>query len=201
MTIYTWITEPPVVEIPLNDVKTYVTEFQEGLKGFVAADVGEFTAAKATAAIEISNGFKDSFDSPMQRELAKRTKQHVFGYRLDGIMVGLIHITIRPGDVYIEHVVGHAGTENAGDILIEYILQFSPVDPPIAALSAAGTQPFNAYKKIGFLPHDPKQTSGSMTLNLNTDYAKGFWTRRGPKQYKLSSAIHLGYMTNSKKAE
>jgi hypothetical protein len=201
MPIYTWINEPPIVEIPLEDVQLAVVSFQRSLNDIKdnPGEYGEFSAAKARAAIDIADGFKNAFDTPFKRSLANRrgVARRVFGYQLDGLLVGLIDIAIRTDCVFIEHVVGHAGTENAGDILIEHVLQFSPIDPPVAKLSAAGEQPFNAYKKIGFVGDSGgSQTTGPMTLDLSRPPGSEKWTLVGGR-YKLTSAVALGYMTNA----
>jgi hypothetical protein len=199
MPIYTWITDPPIVEVPLDQVFNYVTRFQSSVQPVKEApgDYGVFSAAKAGDSIDISDGFKNSFDSEFKRRLVRRTKRAVYAYMLDGLPVGLIDISVRSDDLYIEHVVGHAGTENAGDVLIEHVLQFSPVSPPVVELFAATEAAFKAYKKLGFVAQTQGATSGGMILDLKTEAAKGLWTPRGGNRYKLTSGLALNYLTNA----
>lgn len=197
MPIYTWITDAPIVAVPLDQVSAYVTRFQNSVAPIRDAPqvYGAFSASKAGDSIDISDGFKDSFDSLFKRQIAKNRR--VYAYMLDGLPVGLIDISLRPGDVFIEHVVGHAGTENAGDVLIEYVLQFSPVSPPVVALFAATEAAFRAYKKIGFVETTKGTTRGGMVLDLKTDTAKALWTLLGGNRYKLTAAVAMGYLTNA----
>jgi hypothetical protein len=197
MPIYTWINDPPIEEIPLAKAAEAVRSFQESLRP-IAAGVGvygEFTATKAGAAIDIAGGI-NQYKTPLALSLGAR-KKRVFGYKLDGLWVGLIHIDIWEDCVYIDHVVGHAGTENAGDILIEHVLQFSPKKPPVAELFAATEQAFKAYRKIGFEEKSSGAKSGGMKLDLGSEYGGKFWTQSNGR-YKLSSAVALGYLTNQR---
>lgn len=198
MPLYRWVNDPPVVEVQLQDVSGVVQAFQDSVRGIAGnpGEYGAFSASKASDSIDISDGFKNQFNGALAQQLARRAGRRVFRYDLDGGPVGLIDISIRAGDVYVEHVVGHAGTENAGDILIEYIIRFSPVNPPVVRLFAATDAAANAYRRIGFVNDNAQNGSGPMTLDLGTQHGLSKWSYVG-NRWKLTAAVNLGYMTNA----
>lgn len=196
---YTWINDPPIVEVPHNEVQQLVKDFNKGQKP-IGENPDVFTeryANKANDAIGIADGMGKNFDAlSIALKKHKKAEEKVFKYVLDGVAVGVIHITIEADYVYIDHVVGHAGAENAGDILIEYILRHSPVNPPKVKLFAATKAAFNRYKTLGFVPNEKNADKGGMTLDLSRKPGSDAWKKVNNK-WKRARYANVGYLTNT----
>ncbi len=210
-----WINDPPVDQVEASHVAAVAKAFALRLRTF---DWEEDRAAGVhAAALAASARLSDARSAGLGRKARSAEAMvemiasefsrtvppadaRVFIYRLaegaEGI-AGIIQVTIEAKALKIDYLAAHPLAENAGDILIEYVLRLAPSDPPLVTLIAADQEAMERYLQLGFVSVGPIRVLMELRLGPDSpDWHRvgGTWRRTRSSTGKVYK--QMKYMTN-----
>ncbi len=180
MTDYTWVDDAPVVALPPYEVEGRAKRLIEIYKAWGGGGEGRIVNTDHIAGLIEKKGPQ---------------KGASFEYRLAGEPLALMTVNFQTYDyVEIIYLVAHPGTENAGGIMVEYLLNLIErlnddhgfgLVPNMVKLESLNEDATAAYEALGFTV-----TKAGMYPDMQLDAdASDKWERVGEKwrlkKYKL----------------
>ncbi|HUZ62678.1 MAG TPA: hypothetical protein VMU82_03090 [Acetobacteraceae bacterium] len=183
---YEWITDSPVLEVEIEMVEIYASVWADRIAeiknapGTYGADLVRL-ARQSESILASLVAHADAEERSVQQFagrsfydkmlMMRNDRCKVFGYPLDGIYVGFIMVELDTSStIKVAWVVSHPLVENAGDILIEYVLRLR--QNPTIRLVAASTDAANKYARLGF-------AASGMHMVLDPSRCPNQWERIG----------------------
>jgi hypothetical protein len=191
------IADNPAIELSnLEDIldslnKYFINDLEEYKD---TNEYGEYIADKANGCISLAQSMK-IFISAQSHKVGDIMR--IFALPLLGQYVGMAAVKkLTDGSAYIEHIVGHPGFDNAGDILIEKILNredlFNEKTNPIIKLEAADIETERRYLDLGF----SKPTNGDFLI-LNLNKKNRIWSQIDGNWKRIQTIRHTADSSSS----
>lgn len=188
MTDYVWVTDPPIVHVPTNQVAARVQLFRQNVADWGNPGGDRWTARLGAtghiSALAGTHGSEGRHDRP------------TFEYRMDGQPIALMVLYLRSdGVIEIKDLVTHPGSANAGGIMVEFALnkvgdynqqlKHEVFASGVVILESYDDDSTAAYEALGF-----EKDGKDMYVNANKS---DLWEKHDGA-WKLAKYAQLNYM-------